>query len=170
MLNASSTLQNQQGAVLNLLSKQLSLGGHEIRLALGLTAHDLQTVLAELIAQGLVQTDNLRNTVRYSKREFEHDPELVHPEWFLPFEVWFSKGHRETVFSLARQLNVNIPDARATLEEMRKEGLLYGHFVGNMCVYSLRKRGVLLQASAERMGRLNDDVLASNGKMAGKGH
>ncbi|GEM48353.1 MarR family transcriptional regulator [Deinococcus cellulosilyticus] len=148
MLNASSSvLQIQQGAVLQLLTTHNSLGGHEIRAELGITTSELQTVLAELIAQGLVQTDQLRNSVRYIKREFEHDPHLVHPEWFGQLEAWFAQGGRETVFSLARQLKWKVPDTRATLEEMRKQGLLYGKFVGNMCVYSLRQRGVVRQVS-----------------------
>lgn len=154
MLNVSSpTLQHQQGAVLHLLSNHLCLGGNEIRAELGLTANDLQTVLSELIAQGLVQTDNLRNAVRYSKREFEHDLDLVRPEWFGKLEGWFAQGNRETVLGVSRQLNLKEADTRATLEEMRKQGLLYGKFVGNMCIYSLRQRGVLLQASAEQMGQ-----------------
>ncbi|GGJ28515.1 hypothetical protein [Deinococcus roseus] len=146
-----NTTQEQHTIVLKLLNTRESLCSQDIRLALGCSTSNVSKVMEELVSQGLVQINLLRNSIRYSKREFEHDLQRVQDAWFGRLETHFADGTTETSVSVARKLHLNLEDARATLEEMRKKGILYGRFVGQMCIYSLRQRGTTLQASEEQM-------------------
>ena len=150
-LTSHINTQNQLQTVLDLFKTRESVVSQDIRTLLGCNIGDAHTLLEELIAQGLIQADTVRSSTRYSKREFEHDANLVRPDWFAKLEDWFTGGKRESATGMARQLGLEIHQMRATLEEMRQDGLLYGKFVGRMCVYSLRQRGTTRQASAEQM-------------------
>lgn len=156
LLTSNPTTTDRHIMILSLLTTCESLGSQDIRTRLGCTAADAHTVLEELIAQGLIRADNVRNSVRYSKRNFDHDQTLVCPEWFEHLEDWFAQGKSESASGMARLLGLNPLKLRATLEEMRQRGTLYGRFVGQMCVYSLRQRGETSQATAAQMHALHN--------------
>lgn len=147
-----TTTQEHRDSVLALLNKLESITGGDVRDLLACTATSANLVLEDLMGLGLLQVaPPLRNTTRYIRREFRHDATLVHGEWFDRLEQWFSHGRSETIYSTAHQLHLEVSDVRATLEEMRKRGILYGKFVGSMCIYSLKQRQKLRQATAAQL-------------------
>lgn len=152
----TSKQENPHQLVLALLDSRESVVAQDVRVLLGSTAADAQIGLEELISQGLVRTEPVRSSTRYSKREFEHDRELVQEVWFAKLEGWFGLGKTETAPGIARLLGLDLAQVRATLEEMCQRGVLYGKFVGQMCIYSLRERGETLQASDEQMHALHN--------------
>ncbi|GGJ24203.1 hypothetical protein [Deinococcus roseus] len=152
--NPQWNTQDHLDAVMQLLDLQESASSEEIRKVLNCPAVAAHGVLEELIAQGFVQTVGKSSAVRYIKRAFDHDMDLVHEEWFPRLSEWFATGRAESHFGVSSQLNLNAREAKATLEEMRRQGMLFGKFVGSMCIYSLRERGITRQASGAQLEAL----------------
>lgn len=153
-----NTTQAHRNLVLEMLETHDSVGGVEIRKALGCTALNVHLVMDDLITEGLVQSDT-RGAIRYSKRSFTFDPQRVKEEWFVLLKNWFQGGKSETARAVAQQLQLNLLDVQATLEAMRQRGWLHGRFVGRMCIYALLERGTTLQGTSQSVkSRLNGPV------------
>ncbi|WP_034335515.1 hypothetical protein [Deinococcus misasensis] len=142
-----STTPEHRNTILQLFERSQSISGQDVRDALECSSAAAHLVLEDLMGVGLIQAQPAaRGITRYLRRHFEHPSELVHAEWFHPVLQLFQHGKQETVFSTAQQLVLPLPEVRATLEEMRKQGLLFGHFIGSMCVYSSRRSQVTFQS------------------------
>lgn len=138
-----NTTETHRTLVLALLDKNDSVGGADIRHALGCTAINVHLVMDDLITEGHVQSDT-RGSIRYSKRRFTFDVKLVREDWFEGLKRWFQGGKSETAFLVSRQLDLKLENVQATLEAMRQQGWLHGRFVGRMCIYALAPRGTTL--------------------------
>lgn len=149
--NPQWNTQEHLDAVMQLLERQESATTEEIRKVLGCPAVAAHGVMEELIAQGFVQTAGKTSSVRYMKRAFDHDMDLVREEWFEMLKNWFAGGKSESHFSVASQLNLPPREVKATLEEMRRQGMLFGKFVGSMCIYALRERGTTRHVSGTEL-------------------
>ncbi|GEM47494.1 hypothetical protein [Deinococcus cellulosilyticus] len=152
--NPQWNTQDHLDAVMQLLERQESASSEDIRKVLNCPPVAAHSVLEELIAQGFVQTVGKTSAIRYIKRAFDHDMDLVHEEWFDRLIEWFAGGRAESHFSVASQLGLNAREGKATLEEMRRRGMLFGKFVGSMCIYSLRERGMTRHASGAELEQL----------------
>ncbi|GEM46334.1 hypothetical protein [Deinococcus cellulosilyticus] len=147
-----TTTQQHRDSVISLFDTLESISGSDVREVLSCTTVSAHQVLEDLMGLGLLQVaPSIRNTTRYILRTYGHDASLVHREWFDRLEHWFSHGRSETIYSTSQQLHLELPETRATLEEMRKLGILYGKFVGAMCIYSLKQRQKLRQATAAQL-------------------
>ena len=139
-----NTTETHRNLVLALLDNHESVGGTEIRNALGCSAINVHLVMDDLIAEGHVQSDT-RGSIRYSKRRFTFDVQMVREDWFDRLKSWFQGGKSETAFLVSRQLGLKLEAVQATLEAMRQ----HGRFVGRMCIYALTPRASTLRPLTE---------------------
>ena len=154
--NPQWNTQDHLDAVMQLLERQESATSEDIRKVLNCPPVAAHGVLEELIAQGFVQTVGKSSAIRYIRRAFDHDMDLVHEDWFDRLIDWFKDGRAESHFGVASQLGLNPKQVKATLEEMRRRGMLFGKFVGSMCIYSLRERGITRQGSGAELEQMTN--------------
>lgn len=148
--------EHHQG-VLALFAQKSFITRDDIRKGLRISISMASTVIEDMLLRGLIRKivhDKKPLIVQYVQGGFDHDPSLVRKTWMKKFTQYFQEGGSGTAISIAQQHQLDLDCTRATLEEMRKQGLVHGRFVGAGCIYSGESRMVEKQATPADLERV----------------
>lgn len=110
-----------------------------------------RAMVDELINRGMIRCIQINTSILYERMSFDHDQSDVRKDLMGLLHSHFDGGRSATAASVATELALNINVVKATLEELRKQGKIFGRFVGNLCIYAQQERGTSRTATPEEL-------------------